>query len=224
MAKKEITRLFIERGLLCKITEHEEGALALRAIQFDNLCIRKNDPHFATWFDFSGKELFIPGLKNSSWKQGDIVPYTLHNRYDTLETNATIIRVTEEIVCALPHAEVTHENERIVIDTGGYIDVFTPKKRQEVGKTVEEFLYAIGGEQSALFYEAKYHILSALGVPNAQEEAKKEHMSIREIFQLYSDLAYEEATEQSKKQKRVIIMNPALPHNFTLKKRKNYTP
>jgi hypothetical protein len=144
------------------------------------------------------------------------VKYQLINGNNTLETKATIARVTDETIIVLPHGTLCHENGLLLIRPDEYIDIHTQKKRRGIGRMMEEFLFAIGGTRNAQFHEAKLRLLKMCGIHDPEREAQQESISFEELVE--DAFTYEEITKKHPRKEKRGFLNPVLPSTYRIKK------
>jgi hypothetical protein len=214
---------FLERGLLCATKEGDEGSLLLQIYQFRNLYHRRNESALCTGVRISGESLLILASLNDTLSEG-VMPFVVEGTRESLQTEATVIRVDPELIIALPHTLMAHEDIDLIFGEGENADIYTANKRVAVGRTLERFLYAAGAEQSWGFFNAKEKMMEAIGIPQANTYAWRESLSLEEAFQYNLKLAQAvDAQEPAKEKatKKEVFTNPLLHSSFTLKRRKN---
>lgn len=193
------------RGILGSIGGSEDNSLLLRTYGFHNLTFHKEKISRHARLVFSGNELLIPAIINETCADGNVLPLELEMSSREVKSLATVCRLTDEVIIAIPHTLRRYENFELILGEKDKFEVYHPREIGGIGKLVERFLYRAGGKNNWYFTNAKTQILSALGIHNAESLGHQYSLSLEEAFRYNLKLEREESESTSIKQERVSL-------------------
>ncbi|MEK6890209.1 MAG: hypothetical protein AABW82_01725 [Nanoarchaeota archaeon] len=204
-ANKKRTNIpkYHHRGILGGIEGSEDNSLLLRTYGFHNLTFHKERISRYGRLVFSGNELLIPAMINETCVDGNVLPLELEMGRREVKSLATVCRLTDEVIIAIPHTIRGYENFELILGEKDKFEVYHPREIGGIGKLVEKFLYRAGGTNNRHFTNAKTQILSALGIQNAESIGNQYSLSVEEAFRYNLNLERDEYESPNIKPERV---------------------
>ncbi|MBM3230584.1 hypothetical protein FJZ22_02940 [Candidatus Pacearchaeota archaeon] len=209
---------FLNRGVLCTTRQIEENSLLLSIYQFYNLYHSRNKGSKHPRIRISGEELLVVASLNETMHEGNGT-FEIIGKEKIIETEATVVRIDQRIIIAIPHTYLKHEDVDLIFGESENVDIYLANQRENVGRTIERFFYAAGAEQGWHFFNAKEQIMQAIGISHSSYNAWKESLSIKEAWEYNLKLTRPIPKEKEKKNYKNFLekkFNPVLPSNFKL--------